>query len=314
MTSEQTATKKTYFIMLLVPLFWGASFPLAKHVLTEIPPLTAAAFRFSSASVLLVILTVIKETIHWAQIKAQFCRLLLMAIIGIFGYNALFFLALTKTSAINGSLIIATTPVLLAAGAIVLLDEPKNKQLLIGIPLSLIGVLFVITEGSITTLLALNFNYGDLIFIGALICWTLHGLIGKAIMRDVSPLVTTTFTSLVGSVLLLITALFVEKGSFSQLWQMSAQSWSEMAFLIIFSSVAAFFLWNDGIKKIGASKSGIYLNLNPVWTSIISLILYGSYITGSQIFGMILVLVSVYFVTVHEDLMIDVKLKRTRSK
>src|SRR5699024_1431216 len=290
MTHEQ-ASKRTYIIMLLVPLFWGASFPLAKHVTTEIPPLTAATLRFGLAGIILIVITSLRTQVKWRQVKRQLKSLLAMSIVGIFGYNALFFFALTKTSAINGSLIIATTPVFLALGAILFFGERQNKNLLISLPLSLIGVLLVISKGSPMMLIQLDVNYGDLLFIGALACWTSHGLFGKAIMEDVSPLVTTTFTTVVGSLFLFIFAAVFEN-SWSLILHMSLQAWIEMIFMVIFSSVIAFFLWNDGIHKIGASISGMYLNLNPVNTALISVVLYGSYITGVQIFGMILVLMS----------------------
>ncbi|MFD2044290.1 DMT family transporter [Ornithinibacillus salinisoli] len=289
-----------YFWLLLVPLFWGGAFVAAEHVITELPPITAATLRFGSAGILLLAFLVIQNKIDFQAIKKQWLPIVGMAITGIFGYNAFFFIALDITSAINGSLIVATTPVFVTLGAVLFLKESWNKQLGLGLVLSLVGVIVVISKGSLLTLLQLQFNGGDLLFIGALVCWVTHGLLGKIVMRDVTPLVTTTMTTLIGGFLLGIGSLF-EKG-WDNVTYMSQQAWVEMLFMIICSSVIGFILWNNGVKKIGASKSSIYMNLVPINTAWLAVVLYGSPITFNQIIGMIMVITGVYFVTFHQYL------------
>ncbi|SDR04285.1 DMT family transporter [Virgibacillus salinus] len=297
-----------YFWLLLVPLFWGGAFVAAEHIITEIPPVTAAAFRFGSAGILLLVFVLARKKLDFTAIKKQWLSILLMAITGIFGYNFFFFTALDITSAINGSLIVATTPVLLTFGAVLFLGEVWNKQLGFGLILSLLGVVVVISKGSIETLLNLEFNSGDLLFIGGLICWVSHGLLGKVAMRDVSPVVTTTLTTLIGSIFLAIFSI-PEKG-WDNIFSMSTQGWGEMLFMIICSSVVGFLLWNHGIKQIGASKASIYMNLVPINTALLAVWLYASQITWPQIIGMIMVITGVYFVTFHQYL----KNKRVRQK
>ncbi|MFC4559865.1 DMT family transporter [Virgibacillus kekensis] len=290
-----------YFWLLLVPLFWGGAFVAADHIITEIPPVTAAAFRFGSAGILLLIFVLLRKKIDITAIKKQWLSIILMSLTGILGYNIFFFIALEITSPINGSLIVATTPVLLTFGAVLFLGEVWNKQLGFGLVLSLTGVVVVISKGSLASLLSLDFNAGDLLFIGGLLCWVAHGLLGKIAMRDVSPVVTTTLTTLVGSLFLSLFAI-PEKG-FQAIFTMSLQAWGEMLFMIICSSVAGFLLWNHGIKQIGASKAGIYMNLVPISTALIAVWLYDSPITWAQITGMIMVITGVYFVTFHQYLM-----------
>ncbi|MFD1038278.1 DMT family transporter [Virgibacillus byunsanensis] len=296
MKNEQSVA--IYFWLLLVPLFWGGAFVAAEHVITEIPPVTAAAFRFGTAGIVLLIFVLVQKKIDFTAIKKQWIPILFMGITGIFGYNVFFFHGLALTSAINGSLIVATTPVLVTLGAVIFLNEVWNKQLGLGLFLSLVGVVTVISNGSLTTLLNLQFNGGDLLFMGGLLCWVTHGLLGKIVMRDVSPVVTTTLTTIIGSLFLSIWSVF-EKG-WGDILYMSRQSFAEMLFMIICSSVIGFLLWNNGIKKIGASKSSIYMNLVPISTALIAVVLYGSPITFIQIIGMIMVILGVYLVTFHQ--------------
>ncbi|MED3729665.1 DMT family transporter, partial [Priestia filamentosa] len=133
-----------YFLMLLVPLFWGGAFGAAKHVITEISPITAATLQFGPAGLILLLVVTMRSQWKIDVLKKQWFGLLMMALTGILGYNAFFFVALGHTSAINGSLIMATTPVFVTFGAALFLNETWNGRLGIGLLLSLIGVFLVI--------------------------------------------------------------------------------------------------------------------------------------------------------------------------
>lgn len=286
-----------YILMLLVPLFWGGAFGAAKHVISEIHPITAATLRFGSASLILLAIILFRSEWNMNVLKKRWFGLVAMAITGIFSYNAFFFIALNYTSAINGSLIMATSPVFITLGAVLFLSEKWNARLGIGLLLSLFGVFLVIIKGSLETLISLSFNIGDLLFLGALFSWVVHGLIGKVVMRGVgvSPLFTTTVTMLIGSLFLAIWS-FVE-GGWSEVADMSGQSWMEMIYMSVFATVIAFFLWNQGVHQIGASKASIYMNLVPINATWIAVLFYGSVISWQQIVGMGLVITGVYIVT-----------------
>lgn len=291
-----------YLLMLLVPLFWGGAFVAAEHIITEIPPLIAAAFRFLMAGFLLLMIIFKSGQFSLQTFKKRWLSITLMALTGIFGYNIFFFYGLQMTSAINGSLIIATTPAFMTLGAVLFFKERWNKYIGLGILLSFIGVVVVLTEGQIHTLFQLKFNNGDILFLFALICWISHGLLGKIAMQDVSAIVTTTFSTLIGALLLCIVTLPTYE-KWPLLLTMSKQSWFEMFFMIVCSSVLAFLFWNYGIQQIGASQASIYMNLVPINTALLAVFVYQSPMYLSQIIGMFIVIIGVYFVTVHQYLL-----------
>lgn len=296
MKSIQEPNKESYyFLLLLVPLFWGGAFGATKHVITEIAPLTAATLRFSLASILLLIIIIFKSEWKINFLNRSSIGIVFMSLTGIFGYNAFFFESMKYTSAINGSLIMATTPVFVTIGAFFFLKESWNTRIGVGLLLSLFGVILVIIKGSLQAFLSLKFNIGDLLLLGALVCWVTYGLIGKIVMKTYSPLWTTTSTMVIGSLFLAIGSLY--ENDWKNVIHASMQTWSEMTFMVLGSTVIAFFLWNKGIQKIGASKTSMYMNLVPINAALISLLLYGSTITWPQIAGMILVIIGVLFTT-----------------
>ncbi|MGP4040938.1 DMT family transporter [Gracilibacillus sp. D59] len=289
------SSKKIYLLLLLVPLFWGGAFGTAQHVITEISPLIAATLRFGSAGLILLTIILVRGEWNWEVLRKRWLGLFLMAITGIFSYNAFFFVALKYTSAVNGSLIMSTTPVFVTVGAILFLHETWNKRLGMGLFLSLTGVFLVIIQGSFQTLISLSFNNGDLLFIAALFSWVIHGLIGKVVMQGVSPLFTTTVTTLIGSIFLAIGSFF--DGEWEDVLAMSGQSWIEMVYMVVFATVIGFFLWNKGIQQIGASKSSIYMNLVPINAAWIAVLLYGESIGWQQLLGMGMVITGVFIAT-----------------
>ncbi len=295
---QQTKDKQTigiYLLLLLVPLFWGGAFGAAKHIITEVPPITTAAFRFGLAGLILYAAARFSSEWDIQKIKVHWLGLLLMALTGIFGYNLFFFMGLEYTSAVNGSLIVATTPVFVTLGAVLFLGETWSPRLGTGLILSLTGVFLVIIKGSLQTVKTLTFNEGDLLFIAALICWIAHGLIGKVVLQKVSPFLTTTVTTIVGSVCLALLSFF-ERG-WGNILSMSNQAWLEMAFMVFFASIVGFILWNKGIQKIGASKASMYMNLVPINAAWIAFFLYDAPISWQQIAGMFMVIFGVYVST-----------------
>jgi len=287
-----------YFIMLLVPLFWGGAFGTTKHVVTEIPPLTTAACRFFLAGLLMTAWVAWRDGWDWEPVKRRWRGLLLLAVTGVFLYNIFFNVGMKYTSAINGALVIVVNPVTTALVAVTLLGEPWSWRLGAGLALAFLGVLVTITKGSLAVLASLSFSYGDLLMVGGVLSWTAYTTVGKLVMKDVPPLLATSVSTLAGSVMLLAASL-IEDG-WARLPAVSAQTALEMAYLIVFPTVVAFFLFNTGIKRIGASRASAYINLMPVNAIWIAAVFYGETVTPAHLAGAVLIIGGLLLVTIFD--------------
>ncbi|WP_126424964.1 DMT family transporter [Brevibacillus marinus] len=277
-----------YLVLLLVPLFWGGAFGAGKHVVTEIPPFTTAAIRFGIASLLLAIWLTAVRGWDWRLIKQRWFGLLILALTGIVAYNCLFYLGLQYTSATNGALISATNPVFTAIIASIFLGEAWSARLGLGTLLSLAGVLMVITGGSWESLRHLSFNPGDVWLFGSVASWVIYGIVGKIVMRGVPPLLATTVTTIVGTLPLFAFAGW--EGGWRSVPQLSGQAIAELLYMGVFASVIATVLWNEGIHRIGATKTSAYMNLVPINAMWTAALLYGESISWAQYVGMVLVI------------------------
>lgn len=281
----------TIFLVILSTVFWGANFNAGKLVVEHMSPIMAATLRFSLASLLIMFLVFLKETNISEIFKNNWKIFILLGTIGVAGFNGLFFYGLKYTTPVNGALIMATNPLVTLILAAFILHEPIRLNQRIGIFCSLIGVIIVVTQGSLEMLFHLKIAVGDLIIMAANVCWGLYGVLSRRYIKNSKPLITTALTMVIGTLLLMLFAF----NSDISMNQLTNQAWSvyfAILFMGIFGSVLAYLFWNYGIANLGAGQTSIYFNLVPVFTVLIS-IGFGQQVTLLQICGGLFVIFGV---------------------
>lgn len=289
---EKSADFKIYLKLIISAICWGGAFVAAKYVVLELPPSVAAALRFTLAFLVLLVFLIAKEGRNaWVHPK-DWLLLWAAALTGIVFYNLFFFTGLIYTSPINGSLLVATGPVITTIISGLFLKEQINRRQILGLFLSIVGVIIIISRGSWDTLLKLSFNRGDLLIACAVIGWSLYTIIGKATAKHWSSLLSTTYACGLGALILWVVAL-------PQLGQVE---WQEVgmvtigatAFLAIFASAIGFVFWYDGVGYIGASRAAIFQNLVPAFSALFSFILLNERILLFHWIGAASILYGVY--------------------
>ena len=292
MGANKLETKKLWFHYIrlaLVTLTWGGAFVAGRFTVGEIGPFTVAFWRFAIASA--VLWGFLQGTGQSVKIKRNEWWLLIpLGLTGIFIYNALFFMGLKYTTAINGSLIIATNPVVTTIIAALILRETVGWRQVLGILVSFSGVAMVVTGGSLDVFSNLGINKGDLIISGAPIAWAFYSVLGKKAMVVFSPLVATTYACLIGALMLLPFAIWEGTN-----WTViSAANWGAIAYMSIFASVIAFNWWYSGINALGAGRASIFINLVPLWTMLLAATILNENIILPQLLGALLIMSGVY--------------------
>jgi len=289
--------KNIVFIgVILSTLFWGSNFNAGSFVVSHMSPVLAAAERFTIASIVILIYMLCKEKGSLAVLRKNFVPFMVLGILGITGFNLALFFGLKTTTATNGALIMATSPLVTAVIA-ALLDRTKiGLYQRLGMTISLVGVLFVISKGSLDNITNLRFTIGDLIILGGNICWAAYTVGCRKFITDSTPLQTTTFTMLFGSLGILITALFTEHDIINTLINSPASTHLALVYMGIAGSVLAYLFWNVGLHRLGVANTSIFFNLVPVFTMVITAA-YGSYPNSLQIGGAVLVITGVIVAT-----------------
>jgi drug/metabolite transporter (DMT)-like permease len=273
--------------LVLANLFWAGNYVFGKYVVSEMTPIQMTFVRWMIAVLILFPLAHVIEKPKWGRVWKQWKILLIMSLLGIVGYNMLLYEALRFTTSLNAALVNSINPAMLAICAVWFLKEKLSVVSGIGLIVSLIGVLLVLTQGALLQVFAIHYNHGDLLMLLAITVWTFYTLIGKK-MDNMPPIAATAVSATLG--LLVLLPFFLTSG-FS--YHLSGMATMGILYIALFPSVFSFVFWNYAVRAVGASRSGIYLNLLTVFTALISLLL-GNPITLPQIIGGVLVIIGVY--------------------
>lgn len=274
-------------LLILANLFWAGNYICGKYVIKVMEPIQINFLRWFLAAVILFPLSQIIEKPNWKVIWKDWKILLVLSIFGIIGYNVLLYEALSFTTPLNAALINSVNPAMIAIFAAWFLREKMSKINVLGLIVSLLGVLLVLTNGDILKVFSINYNVGDLLMLLVITSWTFYTLLNKRI-KSLPPIgataVTVTFS------LLLMLPFFIHS-HFS--WSFTPAMTYSILYLALFPSVGSLVFWNCAVPVVGASRAGIFMNLITVFTAIMSILL-GNGINLFQIIGGIVVIFGVY--------------------
>lgn len=281
----------TYFSLILTMLLWGGTFIAGRLLAGSVEPASAAFLRFLIASVAMLILTRLVEKKLILPAKKMWLPLILLGLTGVFAYNVFFFSGLQHISAGRASLIISCTPLVITIFAAIFLGERLTSLKAFGVLLSLCGAITVISNGHPGSLLSGGFGTGEQALIGCVLSWSAYSLIGRSVLVSLSPLSAVCYSSMIGTLLLSVPA--AGEGLFGRLSTITFLDWASLAYLGIFGTAVGFSLYYQGIKKIGASRAGIFINLVPLFSILLSWLILGESVKLTVLAGGMLVLTGV---------------------
>lgn len=208
------------------------------------------------------------------MLKAHWPIVVILALTGVACFNTLVYIGVHYTTSINASLMNSSTPIIIYILSFIFLKEHLTKFQLLGTGLSLLGVLFIISGGSIESIVAFTFNKGDLVVLMAVFCWSVYSLLIKQFAGRLPGYSTFLVTIAIGAIMLVpFTVYELLKTTTTIYWSFSTIS--AILYVGIIASIVAFLSWNSGVVSLGANKASIYLNFIPLFASIFAVIFLG---------------------------------------
>jgi len=300
MSAEATKNSLRYYAMLVLAMaFWGGSWPSAKILVGIAPPMTIGFFRFFSASVLFLILLLFTEPEPRRIFRrANFKLLFLVGFTGIFGYGVLFLTGMRLTTAAQGAIIAGFNPATVSLVAHIYHRERLSKMWqYIGFLLAFMGVIFVV---GVQALLEFNLDYlvGNLIILGAMFTWGLYSSIGKEAMKTLSPLEVTTGGSIIGAFLFGMGSITEEVWSLPAL--VDPIFWINALYLGACVTFIGFLFYFISIRELGATRSGGFINLVPVFGTFFSVLILNEIIYWTFTVGLCLVVIGIIIINTEQ--------------
>jgi drug/metabolite transporter (DMT)-like permease len=282
-----------YFKLFLTAVFWGGTFIAGRVLAQEVQPYSGSFLRFLVASVCMIPLVWHFEGRLQPLRKKQILAVFFSGLTGVFLYNVFFLTGMQTVQAGRASVIVASNPVLIALFAALLFRGERLTLLkIIGVMLSVSGAVYVISRGNPMEIFAGTLGRGELFIFGCVLSWVSYSLIGKVVMKDILPVSAVTYACLIGAAALLPPALF--EGMAGNLGSYSMPAWLSIVYLGFFGTCLGFIWYYEGIREIGPSKAGVFINFVPISAVIMSFFLLGETIDASLLIGAALVLSGIY--------------------
>ncbi len=282
---------KTYGLLIMAAAFWGFQPSCIKWLLGVWSPETLTACRYFCMSLVLIFWAYERQGRASLPDRYNLPWLLSMGILGISCNNILQFTGLEYTSVTNCTLISAASPMIAAVMAFFILRERLGRLACLGILISLVGVLTVVSQGSLAVLRQLAFNWGDVLCFLSQVTWTIYSLLSAKVMKRLDPVAATGWAGFFGAG---TTMLY---GQVTGTFQSSLLPFPLVAaffYTVFCGGVLAMVGWNMGVKHAGVSVSSVFLNLMPVVGMLAGSAFFGEQIGPRQILGALTIAVGVW--------------------
>jgi len=281
-----------YLLLIFTTIFWSGNFIVGKAAsLYQIPPFSLNFYRWFFAGLILFPFT-FKELINKKNyIFKNIGFFIILGISSITIFNSIVYYSLYYTQVISGVLMISTIPVWIIFIASILNIEKTNVFQIIGVGLSLIGVICIITKADLDLIKNLDFNKGDLSMIVAMFAWAVYSALLKKKKYEISQLALLQVVIILG-LIFLIPIYFIEM-NLGHTIVLGLPFYLTLSYVVIFPGLLAFFFWIKGISIIGANRAGVFLHLMPIFGAIMAMIIFDEKFMYYHLLGAIFILAGI---------------------
>ena len=262
-----------YLLLILTTLFWSGNFIVGKAAsIYQIPPFSLNFYRWLFAFLILLPFTFKEILSRKKYILDNISFFIILGITSITIFNSIVYYSLYYTQVISGVLMISTIPVWIMFIASILKIEKTNLFQIIGVILSLTGVMFIITKADIELIKSLDFNKGDLSMVVAMFAWATYSALLRKKTYEISQIALLEIIIICGLVFL-IPIYFIEM-SYGNLIILGKPFILTLTYVVLFPGILAFLFWIKGIAIIGANRAGVFLHLMPIFGALMAMVIF----------------------------------------
>jgi len=264
--------RHAYLLLIATALFWGGNAIAGKLAIGHISPMMLTFLRWLVAFVVLVIIGRDHLRRDWPTIRQNWRYLFMLGALGFAAFNIGLYSALSYTTAINVSIEQAGMPMLIFLLNFLFFRQRAAALQIVGLVLSIAGVVLTASHGDPARLLALDLNIGDAIMLGSVIVYAIYSvaLRFKPALHWMSLMIALCAAASIAT----IPFLFAEHAA-GQLIAPDLRGWLILLYVAIFPSILSQIFYIRGIELIGANRASLFVNLVPVFGTLLSIVILG---------------------------------------
>ena len=280
-----------HFLLTLTSIFWAFNTVAGRAAVGEVSPLLIVSVRWFFVSIILSILCRNQLIETWSILNKKIKWLIFMGLFGFTGFNSAYYVAAHDTIAINLGLVQGTMPAFIIIIAWIWLKDKINFTQFLGVLITFIAVLIVVCSGNFNALIELELNNGDIVMIFACTLYAIYavGLRKKPKISALPLLTFFAYIAFLGSL-----PGFIYETYSNQLILPGQKGFIILGVIIIFPSFLAQIFFMKGVEKIGPSRSGLYTNLVPVFSSLLAVFFLGEEFQFFHLLSLIMIFTGIY--------------------
>ncbi len=281
--------------LITAAVVWGGSVVAQKIALGAFSAVEVSVFRGLGALGILIPLWWWQEQ---SSMKWEFRDLGVLTVlgVGVVGNHLLILYGLHYIDAGTAGVIIGASPAITALLSSLILRDVPFGRVWAGCAVSFVGVAFV-SGVNVSNTSGENPVLGGILVVLALVSWALYTIGSRRVMERMSPL-TVNWTTLLISILIQIPLLWTDHKVLTLgISSIPVSGWMALAYVIVFATALGQQAWLYGVSGIGPSRAGVFTNLIPVSSLMLSLVILGEALDFVKVIGIVLVLSGVWLVT-----------------
>ena len=268
-SSFLNASQRAYLMLTTTALCWGGNAVFGRLAVGEVSPMALVSLRWLGVVILMLLFARAQFQRDWRILKTHFGYVISMGVLGFTAFNALFYLAAHSTTAINIGIMQGSIPVFVLIGAFAMYQTRVSRLQIAGVLITLLGVIIVGSGGSLARLTALTINPGDLLMLAACVLYAGYA-VGLRRRPPVSAL--GLFIAMAGAAFIASLPLSYVEFLLGQFQWPTVKGWVIVGLVTLFPSFLAQIFFIQGVTLIGPGRAGVFVNLVPVFASILAVV------------------------------------------
>jgi drug/metabolite transporter (DMT)-like permease len=276
-----------YFLLPLAAACWAGNHIVARAVGGHVPPASLAVVRWIVIVVVVLPFALPHLKADLAKLRRRAGIMLLLAATGGGAFGTLQFVALHFTTALNMGVVGSVAPAFIVAASWLLFRDRLSSLQLLGVAISLTGVLVIVSRLDLERLATFSLNGGDLIIIANMVLWAIY----SACLRLRPDIHHMTFMLVIAVIAGLGNVPFaLLEHAFDYRLQYTGLTVLAVLYSAFITTLLAYVAWNRGIDIVGAPRASAFLHTIPLFAAVLATTILGETIEAYHILGFALIL------------------------
>ena len=285
-----------YLLLTLTVFFWSLNWVVGRAIVGHVSPLALTFIRWTVAVAVMLPFAGPEIRAHWPAMRANWKVIVWLGFWGTGLHNLFAYVGLQYTTATNGVILNSSIPIMIIILGWLIYRDTLTRLQSLGVVISMMGVLCVLTRGDPAVLAHLELNKGDLIVLSGMVFWAAYTVFLRMKPAELPGFAMLACCAVVGMLILLPLFLF-EMAFLDGRVEINPATVAAMIYVGVFPSFVGYVFWNRAVAEVGSNVAGIFVHLMPAFGSLLAWIFLGERMQLFHFVGIALILSGIALTT-----------------